>query len=324
MLGGRRSFAEGGWGGTPVGDVLPVVLERAERQILRPSCSRLPPDARRRDVPGHADRRRRGRVDAAVERDAAGLEREPPCAASKPGATVLLSARRRPKQEQIVLAYQRYGRGKALALPVQDTWHVAAWTPKTAGHRHHARDVLAPAGPLARRTACPSRSTSRRRVGSRRTGRAGEAVGGGARRGVRRGQRQPRRRHGSPRRPARRPKCRSTGRSTKDGEYRTTFTPDEPGIYDVQGDGGARFKGSRHGATCTSASRPATLSISTRRMRAPLLKRIAEDTGGRFFTPANAASLPEAISYSGRGVTGRRGARAVGHAGAVPAAAHGD
>src|SRR4029077_13261539 len=29
MLGGRRSFAEGGWGGTPVGDVLPVVLESA-------------------------------------------------------------------------------------------------------------------------------------------------------------------------------------------------------------------------------------------------------------------------------------------------------
>ena len=38
-------------------------------------------------------------------------------------------------------------------------------------------------------------------------------------------------------------------------------------------------------------------------MRAPLLKRIADETGGRFFTPANAASLPEAISYSGRGVT---------------------
>src|SRR5260221_1963421 len=29
MLGGRRSFAEGGWGGTPVGEVLPVVLEAA-------------------------------------------------------------------------------------------------------------------------------------------------------------------------------------------------------------------------------------------------------------------------------------------------------
>src|SRR3954462_3569556 len=29
MLGGRRSFAEGGWGGTPVGDVLPVVIENS-------------------------------------------------------------------------------------------------------------------------------------------------------------------------------------------------------------------------------------------------------------------------------------------------------
>ena len=38
-------------------------------------------------------------------------------------------------------------------------------------------------------------------------------------------------------------------------------------------------------------------------MRSSLLKRIAEETGGRFFTPADAASLPEAISYSGRGVT---------------------
>src|SRR6185295_15377697 len=26
MLGGRRSFAEGGWAGTPVGEVLPVVM----------------------------------------------------------------------------------------------------------------------------------------------------------------------------------------------------------------------------------------------------------------------------------------------------------
>ena len=38
-------------------------------------------------------------------------------------------------------------------------------------------------------------------------------------------------------------------------------------------------------------------------MRAPLMKRIAEDTGGRFFTAETVATLPEAISYSGRGVT---------------------
>src|SRR5471032_167424 len=34
MLGGRRSFAEGGWGGTPVGDVLPVVIENSNAKYF--------------------------------------------------------------------------------------------------------------------------------------------------------------------------------------------------------------------------------------------------------------------------------------------------
>jgi hypothetical protein len=38
-------------------------------------------------------------------------------------------------------------------------------------------------------------------------------------------------------------------------------------------------------------------------MRSSLLQRVAEETGGRFFNSADAASLPEAINYSGRGVT---------------------
>src|SRR5262249_16530015 len=40
----------------------------------------------------------------------------------KPGATTLLSGLDSRKQDQVVLAYQRYGRGKALAFPVQDSW----------------------------------------------------------------------------------------------------------------------------------------------------------------------------------------------------------
>jgi len=44
-----------------------------------------------------------------------------PISEVKPGATVLLSG---PAggQDQVVLAYQRYGRGKAAALPVTDSW----------------------------------------------------------------------------------------------------------------------------------------------------------------------------------------------------------
>src|SRR5262249_54156426 len=40
----------------------------------------------------------------------------------KPGATTLLNAVDSRRQDQVVLAYQRYGRGKAIALPVQDTY----------------------------------------------------------------------------------------------------------------------------------------------------------------------------------------------------------
>src|SRR5207253_2412833 len=41
---------------------------------------------------------------------------------AKPGATVLLTGTDDRRQDQIVLAYQRYGRGKAIAMPVQDSW----------------------------------------------------------------------------------------------------------------------------------------------------------------------------------------------------------
>jgi len=38
-------------------------------------------------------------------------------------------------------------------------------------------------------------------------------------------------------------------------------------------------------------------------MRPALLKRLAEDTGGRYYTAADASSLAEDITYLGRGVT---------------------
>ena len=38
-------------------------------------------------------------------------------------------------------------------------------------------------------------------------------------------------------------------------------------------------------------------------MRAPLLRRIAEETGGRFYTPDTVSALPEDITFTGSGVT---------------------
>jgi hypothetical protein len=38
-------------------------------------------------------------------------------------------------------------------------------------------------------------------------------------------------------------------------------------------------------------------------MQAPRLQRIADETGGRFYTAANVSGLSEDLQYTGRGVT---------------------
>ena len=38
-------------------------------------------------------------------------------------------------------------------------------------------------------------------------------------------------------------------------------------------------------------------------MRAPLLRQLAEQTGGKFYTPATVAALPEDLRYARGGVT---------------------
>jgi hypothetical protein len=218
---------------------------------------------------------------------------------AKPGATVLLTGVDGRKQEQIVLAYQRYGRGKAIALPVQDTWQwqMDPKTPVTdATHAMFWRRLvrwLVDGVPEQVNV-----STTADRV------EPGEAVKLSAEvldsayvevndsRVVAR---------------VTSPSGKTTEvpvewTVTKDGDYRATFTPDEPGIYDV------KVTAARDQKDLGVADMHVRVSAGDAEyfdagMRAPLLKRIAEDTGGRFFTPANAASLPEAISYSGRGVT---------------------
>ncbi len=122
MLGGRRAFAEGGWGGTPVGEVLPVVIDDARTAKYFSELVGAA-DARRR-APSRS--RRSPTTEEAssdeVERHAAGVDASTRCAQAKPGATVLLTGVDNRKQDQIVLAYQRYGRGKAIAMPIQDSW----------------------------------------------------------------------------------------------------------------------------------------------------------------------------------------------------------
>ncbi len=72
MLGGARSFSEGGYAGTPVADALPVVARARGRALdnwpgLAPEGSA---DAGRRGACAGADRANRGRIAQSLERAA--------------------------------------------------------------------------------------------------------------------------------------------------------------------------------------------------------------------------------------------------------------
>ncbi|MBW8839031.1 MAG: hypothetical protein JF602_04120, partial [Gemmatimonadetes bacterium] len=105
----------------------------------------------------------------------------------------------------------------------------------------------------------------------------------------------------------------------RDGEYRATFTPEEAGNYEVVTEVDATAapagssaraaadttRGRRSDATYVrvNAATESSREFVDAEMRASLLQRIARETGGRFYTPANVASLPEDIALSKRGVT---------------------
>ena len=88
----------------------------------------------------------------------------------------------------------------------------------------------------------------------------------------------------------------------RDGEYRGTFTPDQPGIYTVRVDATFPTGGT---AGDTTYLRVADLNTEyfDAEMRAPLLKRMASETGGRYYTPATVSTLPEDVALSKHGVT---------------------
>jgi len=121
MLGGMESFQEGRYHRTPVGEMLPVYLDRSAGESAGPAkvqfqLSRegwLQPWARLRETEGE---------------ERARLETMPPfevlnrVRALKPGASAIASVRDEKGTELPALAVQRFGRGRTAALMVGDLW----------------------------------------------------------------------------------------------------------------------------------------------------------------------------------------------------------
>jgi uncharacterized membrane protein len=298
MLGGRRSFAEGGWTGTPVGEVLPVNLAST------PNPPNTPPSEL-------AVRPTRAGANSPVTQiagdEAASGKRwnelppvttVNPVHGAKPGATVLLSALDNKKQDQVVLASQRYGRGKAIALPIQDSWQwrmtpklpvtdttyatfwrrLARWLVDDVPDRvmlTMTQDRVDPGQPmkLTAEVLDPQyNGINDARVIATVTSPSGKAT-----------------------------EVPLEWTVEHDGEYSSSVVPDEDGLYTIRASA-TRDSKDLGNATAYVRSTSADNEYFDATMRAPLLRRIAEETGGRFYNN-DVSSLPEAISYSGRGVT---------------------
>jgi uncharacterized membrane protein len=305
MLGGRRSFAEGGWAGTPVAEVLPVEFDA---------------NAARGNAPEfftHVNVRptRAGATYpvtqlAATEQESNARWNDMPTVSAvndvravKPGATVLLTGTGEDRRELIVLAYQRYGRGKAMAFPIQDSWlwqmdapvavddmtHETFWrrvvrwlvdgVPEHVGITT-AVDRVDPGEPMKLTAEIVDPAFAE--VNDAQVVATVRSPSGKIN------------------------EVKLEWSVTRDGEYRGTFVPDEAGTYEVRTTATRSKDGVPEDLGTTVIHARASAGDNEyfdAAMRASLLTRIAEETGGRFFNQATAASLPEAISYSGRGVT---------------------
>jgi uncharacterized membrane protein len=295
LLGGHRAFAEGGYAGTAVADVMPVVLGRAGAAF---SSLKVRPT---RAGEAHAVTQLGDTEQASADR----WKTMPPLTtvntieAIKPGATTLLAATDAQRRERIVLAYERYGRGKSIAFPVQDSWHWqmdASIRVEDQTHENFWRQLLrwlvdgvpdtVETRPLTDRVEPGQPVTLTADVVDPRFVELNDATvvahvttPSGKKSDV---------------------PLQWTGE--RNGQYRATFDTAEGGWYE------AKLDATRAGQAVGSAvahvrAVPDDAEYFDAAMHAPLLKRIAQDTGGRFYPADSIATLADDVKYSGRGVT---------------------
>ena len=305
MLGGRRAFAEGGYQGTPLEDVLPVVLEETagNTPTERLAFVKVAPTPAGTNHPAT-------RIDGAAEESAARWDSLPPVSTTnvltrlKPGATELLGGTvvqggDGEGTDRVVMAFQRYGKGRSMVLAVQDTWlwqmdhtvpledqsHETFWrqllrwlvadTPDPVEAAPASESVEAGEVVSLEATVLDEGfvEVNGARVTARVTTPTGEVE-----------------------------ELPMEWSVTEDGRYTVPFTPDMEGIYEVSVDAGRDTVAFGTAETGLRVA-PGTGEFRDPHQRRSLMERIAEETGGRYYTLETASRLPEDLRYTGGGIT---------------------
>ncbi|MBL9191536.1 MAG: hypothetical protein JNJ82_04195 [Opitutaceae bacterium] len=126
MLGGMESFREGAYHRTPIGDLLPVYLDRGDETGTEPVEAAPPPVQFQLAREGWFQAW--ARLYETEDRERARLEAMPPfrvvnrVRGTKPGASIIATGRDETGREVPALVVQRFGRGRSAALLAGDFW----------------------------------------------------------------------------------------------------------------------------------------------------------------------------------------------------------
>ena len=301
MLGSHRSFGQGGYAGTPVADVLPVVLDETRSDGDESFFVEVGVEPTRAGT-AHAATQIADTEDASAARwrELPPITIVNPITEVKPGATTLLTSdTTNGNEELVVLAFQRYGAGKVLAFPVQDSWmwqmHADIAVDDMTHETYWRRMLRWLVDGVPDQVVV---NLPQDRVQLEETVPLLAAVGDANFEELN---------NSSVVASVTDPNGDFTDLSMEwtaenDGEYRTSFTPTTEGFYEVHVEAMSGDEVIGEDTAYVQVS-PSDTEFYDSTMRTPLLERVAEETGGRFYTPETVASLPEDIQYVGGGVT---------------------
>jgi len=297
VLGGRKAFGGGGWDQTPLADVLPVTFEPGASDttfFVEVAAAPAPLGL------DHPVLQLRPTPDASAARwdSLPAVSLLHPLREAKPGASVLLTGAGS-GGPYVVLATQRFGRGRAVTLAAQDSWiwQMHADIPlEDDTHEVFWRQLLRYLVSEVPQPLTARLSTDRVEPGQPVTLAADVADSGYVRvnganvwatvtdpAGAE---------HEVP--------LRWTVR--RDGEYEASWTPTMGGLHElrIRAEQGGHVLGEQvtylHAGDLGAEYFGAALQEAT-------LRRIAEETGGRYYTPATLRTLAEDVTFTESGAT---------------------
>ncbi len=301
MLGGKNSFGQGGYINTPIEDVLPISLRLGPgNAVPRYQVNEFKAELTNYGLQHPATRLAMDEKENKKRWDEApALLGFNPAGGPKPGATILAqsSVRDAGGQYSVILAFQRFGRGKSMALTTDSTWR---WRmqqdSKNNFHDLFYRQLLrwlVNEVPDQVNLETDKHSYSLDDTVILRAEVNDEAF-----------------MHLNNAQVSARVKAPSGALSSvpliwdlsKEGQYSATYKPQEEGIYEVTTEA---FRGTRSLGIARANFRIADSleEYHDANLKADLLKKLAADTGGRYYTANATRTLPEDISYSDKGAS---------------------